>query len=63
MICDGLDEISIEGIDFIQSNGKNNLIISWITYLSAIFNSENISVDEILMKVLEKFIQSLKLNI
>lgn len=55
MICDGLDEISIYGIEFLQSNAKNNLILSWITFLSAVFNSENNSIDKILMKVPEYF--------
>jgi hypothetical protein len=53
MIYDGLDEISMNGIEYVQSNGKTNLILSWITFLSAIFNSENKSIDEILMKVLK----------
>jgi len=55
MICDGLDEISIHGIEFVQSNGKNNLILSWITYLSTIYNPENKAIEDILTKVLEFF--------
>lgn len=55
MICDGLDELSLHGFEFIQSNGKNNLILSWITYFSAIFNSDDKSIDDILMKVYARF--------
>ena len=60
MICDGLDEISIDGIEFMQSYGKINLILSWITYLSSIFNSDSKSVEEILIKVQYHMIYSKK---
>lgn len=51
MICDGFDEISVNGDEFIHSNGKGNFILSWIIYLSAIFNSDGKSINNILMKV------------
>ena len=52
MICDGLDEIVINGFDNIEENAKPKILLSWITYSSAIFNStQQKSIDDILMKV------------
>ena len=53
MICDGLEEISLSGFDFLEDCGKPKIMLSWITYASAIFNSgHHKSIDDILIKVI-----------
>lgn len=53
MICDGLEDISINGFDFLNDSMKPKIMLSWISYASAIFNScyPN-SIEDLLTKVL-----------
>lgn len=39
MICDGLEEVALSGLEFLDGTGKPKIMLSWITYSSAIFNS------------------------
>lgn len=53
MICDSLDEISSKGFEYIEGNGKPKIILSWIIYLSSIFNADQGTSDNInMMKVI-----------
>lgn len=53
MICDSLDEISSKGFEYIEGNGKPKIILSWIIYLSSIFNADQGTSDSInMMKVI-----------
>lgn len=52
MICDGIDEVAQNGFNFVEENGKPRILLSWITYSSAIFNSDHHkSMYDILLKV------------
>jgi hypothetical protein len=53
MICDSLDEISSKGFEYIEENGKPKIILSWIIYLSSMFNADQGTSDNInMMKVI-----------
>lgn len=51
MICDGLDEIAIDGFSSIQHDNKSMIMLSWITYASTVFNSNTKSIEDIILKV------------
>lgn len=64
MICDGLEEISLNGFGFLEDSGKPKIMLSWITYASALFNSgHHKSIDDLLTKVQEVTFSKLLTNL
>ena len=52
MICDGFEEILLNGFEFFDDSGKPKIMLSWITFASAIFNSSHKSIHDLLIKVI-----------
>lgn len=54
MICDGLESISAAGNNYVMSNGKPAILLSWITFFSTVFGDDpDHAINSILLQVPE----------
>ncbi len=58
LICDGLSGVAEAGMTFLQRNGKPSILLSWITFFSAVYGegADGFSLNQILLQVMAVFV-------